>query len=94
MRKGLFLILTSFILLILVNDASLAEEKSPGPPSTGQISLPWEKFQKLLNLDEERVSLDIDDFATIARQTGARDLPPFAVKEGKVVLKREHFKNT
>ena len=92
MRKGLFLILTSFILLIFVYDALSAEEKSPGPPSTGQISLPWDKFQKLLNLDEERISLDIDEFSAIARQTGARELPPFAVKEGKVVLKREDFK--
>ena len=92
MRKRLFFILTSFILLVLFHGALLAEEKSPGPPSSGQISLPWDKFQKLLNLDEERVSLDIDDFAAIARQTGARDLPPFAVKEGKVVLKRDDFK--
>ncbi len=92
MRKGLSLILTSFILLIFVYDALSAEEKSPGPPSTGQISLPWDKFQKLLNLDEERISLDIDEFAAITRQTGARELPPFAVKEGKVVLKREDFK--
>jgi len=92
MRKGLCLILTSFILLIFVYDALSAEEKSPGPPSTGQISLPWDKFQKLLNLDEERISLDIDEFAAITRQTGARELPPFAIKEGKVVLKREDFK--
>jgi hypothetical protein len=92
MRKGLLLILTSFVLLVFFHASLSAEEKSPGPPSTGQISLPWEKFQKLLNLDEERISLDIDEFATIARQTGARDLPPFAVKEGKVVLKREDFK--
>ncbi|MBN1832705.1 MAG: hypothetical protein JW896_11410 [Deltaproteobacteria bacterium] len=92
MRKGLFLILTSFILLLFSHDVLSAEEKSPGPPSTGQISLPWDKFQKLLNLDEERISLDIDEFAAITRQTGARELPPFAVKEGKVVLKREDFK--
>jgi hypothetical protein len=92
MKKGLFLILTSFILLIFVTDALSGEEKSAGPPSTGQISLPWDKFQKLLNLDEERISLDIDEFAAIARQAGARELPPFAVKEGKVVLKREDFK--
>ena len=70
----------------------MAEEKSPGPSSTGQISLPWDKFQRLLNLDEERISLDMNEFAAIARQTGARDLPPFAVKEGRVVLKRDDFK--
>ncbi len=92
MRRGLFFVLTIFIALVFFYDALLAEEKSPGPPSTGQISLPWDKFQKLLNLDEERISLDIDEFAAIARQTGTRDLPPFAVKEGKVVLKREDFK--
>jgi hypothetical protein len=92
MRKVLFLILTSFILVVFFHDALLAEEKSTGPTSTGQISLPWDKFQKLLNLDEERISLDIDEFAAIARQTGVRDLPPFAVKEGKVVLKRDDFK--
>jgi len=92
MRKSLFLILTCLILLVLHHHALLAEEKIPGPSSTGQISLPWDKFQKLLNLDEERISLDIDEFTAIARQTGARDLPPFAVKEGRVVLKRDDFK--
>jgi len=92
MRKGLYLILISFILLVFHHDAFLAEEKSPGPSSTGQISLPWDKFQRLLNLDEERISLDMNEFAAIARQTGARDLPPFAVKEGRVVLKRDDFK--
>jgi len=92
MRTGLSLILASFMLLFLPDGVLLAEEKSPGSPSTGQISLPWDKFQKLLNLDEERISLDIDDFAAIVRQTGGRDLPPFAVKEGKVVLKRDDFK--
>src|SRR4030042_5334484 len=92
MRKSLFLILTCLILLVLHHHALLAEEKIPGPSSTGQISLPWDKFQKLLNLYEERISLDIDEFTAIARQTGARDLPPFAVKEGRVVLKRDDFK--
>jgi len=92
MRKGLFLMLTGFILLVLLHDPSWAAEKSPEPSSAGQISLPWDKFQKLLNLDEERISLDLDEFAAIIRQTRTRDLPPFAVKEGKVVLKRDDFK--
>ena len=92
MRKGFFLILTPFVLLLFFHHTLLAEEKTPGPPSTGQISLPWDKFQKLLNLDEERISLDIDEFAAIVRQTGVRDLPPFAVKEGRVVLKRDDFR--
>jgi hypothetical protein len=70
----------------------LADEKSPAPSSTGQITLPWEKFQKLLNLDEEMISLDIDDFIAITRQTGVRDLPPFAVNNGRIVLKRDDFK--
>ena len=92
MRKVLFLMLTAFVLFVLLHDASSAAEKTPGPSSTGQISLPWDKFQKLLNLDEERISLDLDEFAAIIRQTGTKDLPPFAVKEGKVVLKRDDFK--
>ena len=92
MRKGLFIIVTSFILLVSFNCAIRAEEKSPAPSSTGQISLPWDKFQKLLNLDEQMISLDLDDFAAIVRQTGTKDLPPFAVKEGKVVLKKVDFK--
>jgi hypothetical protein len=92
MRKGLFLMFTGFILVVLLHGSLLAAEKSPEPSSTGQISLPWDKFQKLLNLDEERISLDLDEFAAIIRQTRTRDLPPFAVKEGKVVLKRDDFK--
>jgi hypothetical protein len=84
--------LTILISLVSLHDGLLADEKFPAPSSTGQITLPWEKFQKLLNLDEERISLDIDDFLAISRQTGVRDLPPFAVKDGKVVLKRDDFK--
>ena len=92
MRKDLFIIVTSFILIVSLCGTMGAEEKFPVPSSTGQISLPWDKFQKLLNLDEEKISLDLDDFAAIVRQTGARDLPPFAINEGKVVLKKDDFK--
>lgn len=92
MRKGLFITVTCFILLVSLHNILWAEEKFPAPSSTGQISLPWDKFQKLLNLDEDKVSLDLEDFAAIVRQTGTRDLPPFAVNEGKVVLKKNDFK--
>jgi hypothetical protein len=92
MRKALFLILTGLICFVFLHNALLAKEQSLGPSTTGQISLPWDKFQKLLNLDEERISLDIDEFVAIARQTGARDLPPFAIKEGRIMLKRDDFK--
>jgi hypothetical protein len=92
MRKSLVITVISFILLVFHHGAFCAEEKFPSPSSTGQISLPWDKFQKLLNLDEEKISLDLDDFSALVRQTGTRDLPPFAVNEGKVVLKKEDFK--
>ena len=92
MRRSLFITVTSFILLVFFQGAFCAEEKSPSPLSTGQISLPWDKFSKLLNLDEDKVSLDLEDFAAIVRQTGTRDLPPFVVNEGKVVLKKDDFK--
>jgi len=92
MRKGLFITVTCFILLVSLHSILWAEEKFPAPSSAGQISLPWDKFQKLLNLDEDKVSLDLEDFAAIVRQTGTRDLPPFAVNEGKVVLKKNDFK--
>jgi len=92
MRKSLVITVISLILLVFHHGAFCAEEKFPSPSSTGQISLPWDKFQKLLNLDEEKISLDLEDFSSIVRQTGTRDLPPFSVNEGKVVLKKEDFK--
>jgi hypothetical protein len=92
MRKRLFITVTCFILLFFLHGALWADEKNPAPSSAGQISLPWDKFQRLLNLDEERISLDLDDFAAIMRQTGTRDLPPFAVNDGKVVVKKADFK--
>src|SRR5512147_1272196 len=92
MRKGLFITVTSFVLLVFVYGALRAEEKFPASSSAGQISLPWDKFQKLLNLDEEKIPLDLDDFAAIVRQTGTRDLPPFGLTGGKVVLKKDDFK--
>ncbi len=92
MRKGLFITVTSFVLLVFVYGALWAEEKFPASSPAGQISLPWDKFQRLLNLDEEKISLDLDDFAAIVRQTGPRDLPPFGLTGGKVILKKDDFK--
>ena len=71
--------LAGFMLIVLSQNDVAAEEKRPEPSPAGHVSLPWEKFQKLLNLDEERISLEIEEFAAIARQTEARDLPPFAM---------------
>jgi hypothetical protein len=92
MQKGLFLVLAGLMSFVLFQNDLRAEEKRAETSPAGHVSLPWEKFQKLLLLDEERISLDIEEFAAIVRQTETRDLPPFAMNEGRIVIKREDFK--
>jgi hypothetical protein len=60
--------------------------------SSGELSLPWAAFEKLLHPDRENVSLSWDEFQRLLRQTGIEEAPPFQVQNGQVLLSRPEFK--
>jgi len=56
------------------------------------VSIPWDEFRKLLELDKDEVVLSWVEFQKILNQTEKRYVPPFQLKDEKVVLTREQFK--
>jgi hypothetical protein len=59
---------------------------------TGQLSIPWDEFKKLLNLDEEDIVIPMETFQKLLEQTGVRSAPPHQVQGGNVILTRTEFK--
>jgi hypothetical protein len=81
----------SFIILIAIflSLSSYSQEKKE---DKGEVSIPWEEFRKLLELDKDEVVLSWEEFQKILAQTGKKYIPPFQLKDEKVVLTREQFK--
>ncbi|NIM91819.1 MAG: hypothetical protein GTO17_12830 [Candidatus Aminicenantes bacterium] len=81
----------SFIILmaIFLSLSSYPQEKKE---DKGEVSIPWDEFRKLLELDIDEVVLSWEEFQKILAQTGKKYIPPFQLKDEKVVLTREQFK--
>ncbi len=75
-------------IIIFLSGTTAAQEK----PDEGKVSIPWEEFRKLLELDKDEITLSWEEFQKILVQTGGKYLPPFQMKEETVVLTREQFK--
>ena len=58
----------------------------------GAVEIPWDEFRKLLELDKDEFILSWEEFQKILQQTGFKYVPPFQLKEEKVVLTRDQFK--
>jgi len=89
--KGIF---TGFVLTTLLVFCGLfgnvyAQENTG---RNSQLTVPWEEFKKLLNLDEDQIVLPLETFQKLLAQTGVKVAPPHTVKEGNVVLTRAEFK--
>ena len=57
-----------------------------------QLTVPWDEFKKLLNLDEDEIVLSLETYQRLMAQTGVKTIPSHTVREGNVVLTREEFK--
>jgi hypothetical protein len=66
--------------------------KSEPPERKGEVSLPWDEFQRILRLGTGDIQLEIEEFIALLRQTSAKEFPPFVVKGGEVILARKDFK--
>lgn len=69
--------------------AIFSQEKS----EESSVRIPWEEFRKLLELDKDEITLSWEEFQKILDQTGSKYIPPFQLRNEKVVLTREQFKN-
>jgi hypothetical protein len=79
-----FLILILFFLHVPLLAQELVEEKS-------RVTVSWEEFKKLLNLDENELVIPLETFQKLLAQTGVKTIPTYTMRAGNVVLSRQSF---
>lgn len=83
---SLGVVLILFFTLVLPNPG-MAQDKD-----RSHVKLTWQEFRQLLKLDSNEVSLSWDEFKQLLAQTGEKIRVPYMVKNGKVILSRQQFK--
>lgn len=77
------------LIVLLMGITVLAQNKD----EKGDVRIPWDEFRKLLELDKDEFVLAWQDFQKILVQTGFQYVPPYQLKDEKVVLTRDQFRN-
>jgi len=77
------------LIVLLMGITILAQNKD----EKGDVRIPWDEFRKLLELDKDEFVLAWQDFQKILVQTGFQYVPPYQLKDEKVVLTRDQFRN-
>lgn len=57
----------------------------------GTLTIPWDDFRSLLNLDKDQILIPLETFQKLLAQTGTIVPPTHSVQGGNVVLSREEF---
>jgi hypothetical protein len=60
--------------------------------NSNRVSIAWEEFKKLLDLDTKNIELTWDEFKRLLAQTGSEIKVEYNLKDGMVVLSRDQFK--
>lgn len=84
-RVSLIIIMMVFIFPSLQN-VLYAEDNS------SQVKMTWAEFKKLLKLDSDEITLTLNEFKILTAQAGQNSTINYSVKNGKIVLPREQFK--
>jgi len=84
-------ITVSFISILLVISTSLLAQDVND--KTGELTVPWDEFKQLLNLDKNEITISLETFQKLLTQTGIKTAPKHTVVNGIVVLSRDTFKN-
>ena len=90
MTRDQLLVVPIVILLLSAVALPLGAEEVEGQST---VTVSWEEFRQLLELDKDEIVLSWEEFQRILEQAGVSSPPPFAMKDEKVVLTREQFKS-
>ena len=91
MKRSIITVITlSFLMFNLLSIQVLAQEK---PRNTSELTIPWDEFKKLINLDADEIIISLETFQRLLAQTGVTTTPQHTLRGGNVVLKRAEFKN-
>lgn len=86
-----FLRFAGTLILILITGL-LLQAQDGNSPDKGGVRISWNEFRKLLDLDKDEFVLAWEEFQVLLRQTGFTYVPPYQLKDERVVLTREQFK--
>ncbi len=87
------IILSTITTLLLITSGMLTiAHAQDNPDNRGELTVPWDEFKKLVNLDEDEIVITLETFQKLLAQTGTRTTPPHTLKNGNVVLTRSEFK--
>lgn len=75
-------------MIFMIGSPVFSQEKE----EEGSVRIPWEEFRKLLELDKDEITLSWEEFQQILKQTGFQYVPPFQLKDERVILTRDQFK--
>ena len=89
LKQNLNRIAAVTMIVLLMGTTVLAQNKD----EKGDVRIPWDEFRRLLELDKDEFVLAWQDFQKILRQTGFQYVPPYQLKDEKVVLTREQFRS-
>jgi hypothetical protein len=87
--KGLWIVGLFFSLVFAVAPTGSAQE----PRESGAVRMTWEEFKKLLDLGKDEIVLSWTEFQRLLAQTGTNLVPPFELRDEKVVLTRAQFRS-
>ena len=73
------------ILLSVLTIPAFSQEKS-------EVSLPWNEFKSLVNLDKDQMIIPIATFEKLVLQTGKQDYKPQNIVNGNVIISQTEFK--
>jgi len=66
------MLLLSLSLFLGIFSAAYADDKKD---DTGNLTIPWDEFKKLLRIDEKDIVISLETFQKLLAQTGMK-LPP------------------
>ena len=88
-RSFLILSITTFLFLSVLSAPSYSQETSR---TNSELTIPWEEFKKLINLDDDEIIISLETFQKLMAQTGVTVIPQHTLRGGNVVLKRDELK--
>ena len=77
-----------FLLTTLLLFANIAAQSNQ---ANSELSIPWDEFKKLINLDNDEIVISLETFNKLLIQTGETVPPEHTIRGGNVVLTRSEF---
>lgn len=82
------------IILMLLFCSLTADVRAQVPADkNGALTIPWDEFKNLLNLDKDQILIPLEIFQKLLAQTGITAAPPYTLHGGNVILSRAEFAN-